>query len=28
MLKYFIDVDPPGVLLLIGDNVTAGSRYG
>ena len=27
-LKYFIAVDPPGVLLLVGDVVRTGSRYG
>ena len=26
-LKYFIAVDPPGVLLLVGDVVRTGSKY-
>jgi hypothetical protein len=27
-LKYFIVIDPPGVLLLVGDVVRTGSNYG
>lgn len=27
-LQYFIDIEPAGVLLLIGDAVTAGSKFG
>jgi hypothetical protein len=27
-LKYFIAIDPPGVLLLVGEVVRTGSKYG